>query len=89
MSEFVTAPPPPSSPSQPSYDFAKPFGFVFQDPDWLSKILIGGLFEIASIFIIGIFFVAGYCARLARTSSPGWNRRCRTGTTSASTSRKG
>ncbi len=80
MSEFVTAPPPPSSPSQPSYDFAKPFGFVFQDPDWLSKILIGGLFEIASIFIIGIFFVAGYCARLARnviagmeSPLPDWN----------------
>jgi Protein of unknown function (DUF4013) len=71
MSEFVTAPPPPpppppSSPAQPSFDFVKPFGFVFQDPRWLNKVLIGGLFQIASVFIVGIFFVMGYCARLTR-----------------------
>jgi uncharacterized protein DUF4013 len=44
----------------------KPFAFLFQDPRWVSKILIGGLFQIASMFLIGIFFVLGYCARLAR-----------------------
>lgn len=70
MSEFVTAPPPPppppGAPAKPAFDFVKPFGFVFQDPRWLNKILIGGLFELAAIFIVGIFFVLGYCAQLAR-----------------------
>lgn len=44
----------------------KPFAFVFEDPNWLSKILVGGLFQLAAVFIIGIFFILGYCARLVR-----------------------
>lgn len=60
------APPPPSAPAKPAFDFVKPFAFVFQDPRWINKILIGGLFELAAVFIIGIFFVMGYCAQLAR-----------------------
>lgn len=32
----------------------------------MQKILIGGLFYLASFLIIGIFFIFGYCARLAR-----------------------
>ena len=71
MSEFSSVapppPPPPSAPAAPAgFDFVKPFTFIFQDPRWLTKILIGGLFQIASIFLIGIFFTLGYCARLAR-----------------------
>lgn len=61
----ATAPPPTSSSSQ-TIDFARPFVFVFEDPDWLKKILIGGLFYLASILIVGIFFVGGYAVRLAR-----------------------
>lgn len=57
------APPPPSA---PAFDFLKPFTYAFDDPRWLPKILIGGLFILASIFLIGIFFVYGYLARLAR-----------------------
>lgn len=60
-------PPPPLPPADPNaFDFAKPFTFVFDDPRWLNKILIGGLFVLASMFIVGWFFVLGYCARLAR-----------------------
>lgn len=44
----------------------KPFTFVFEDPRWIPKILLGGLFYLATIFIIGAFFILGYCARLAR-----------------------
>ncbi|MGN6186810.1 MAG: DUF4013 domain-containing protein [Thermoanaerobaculia bacterium] len=58
-------PPPPSNP-EPAFDFAKPFTFVFDDPRWLQKILIGGLFYLASVVIVGWFFVLGYLAALAR-----------------------
>ena len=74
-------PPPPSSQSTSTFDFVQPFAFVFQDERWLSKVLIGGLFQLLSIFLIGIFFVFGYCAQLARNviaghpkPLPDWDR---------------
>lgn len=51
---------------KPQFDFAKPFTYVFEDPQWLQKIAVGGLFYLAGIFIVGWFFVLGYCARVAR-----------------------
>ncbi|MGZ5495055.1 MAG: DUF4013 domain-containing protein [Thermoanaerobaculia bacterium] len=73
MSEFGSFPPPPAPPAPPppvspgtSFDFLRPFTFVFQDPRWITKIAIGGLFYVAAFLIIGIFFIMGYCARLAR-----------------------
>lgn len=72
MSEFPSyvppqpPPPPPVSPARAQFDFVKPFAFVFQDPRWVTKILIGGLFYIAAFLVIGIFFILGYCARLTR-----------------------
>ena len=53
-------------PAKPQFDFAKPFAFVFEDPDWVTKILIGGLFYIAGFLIIGWFFILGYIAQMAR-----------------------
>ncbi|HEX8152298.1 MAG TPA: DUF4013 domain-containing protein [Thermoanaerobaculia bacterium] len=72
-------PPPPGGPSSsvttPSgFDFGKPFTFVFEDPNWMGKILIGGLFYIAAFFIIGIFFILGYCAQLTRNVVAGMPR---------------
>lgn len=69
MSEVgYTAPPPPPPPaSRPSgFDFARPFTFVFDDPEWVPKVLIGGLFMLAAFLLIGAFFLFGYTARLAR-----------------------
>jgi len=75
VSEFPTdppaspPPPPPAapvSPSRPQFDFLQPFTFVFQDPRWVTKIAIGGLFYVAAFLIIGSFFILGYCARLTR-----------------------
>lgn len=65
-SEVVAEPPPPPPPSAPTFDFLKPFTYVFDDPRWVNKVLIGGLFVLASFFIIGAFFVFGYLARLVR-----------------------
>lgn len=66
MSAAAFEPPPPPPPSEPSLDFLRPFTFAFDDPRWLPKILMGGLFALASVFLIGIFFIYGYMARLAR-----------------------
>ncbi len=68
MSEAAyTAPPPPPPPTQPAaYDFARPFTFVFDDPNWVPKVLVGGLFFLAIFLLVGIFFVMGYMARLTR-----------------------
>jgi len=75
VTEFPpTYPPPPPpvppptapSPARPQFDFLKPFTFVFQDPRWVTKIAVGGLFYVAAFLIISIFFILGYCARLTR-----------------------
>lgn len=60
MSEI--APPLP----QEKFEFAQPFRFVFDDPQWLPKIAIGGLFYLAGFLIIGWFFLLGYFAQLTR-----------------------
>jgi Protein of unknown function (DUF4013) len=65
-----TLPPPPAA-SGPQFDFAKPFTYVFDDPRWLQKILIGGLFYLAGFLIIGWFFIFGYVARTARNVMAG------------------
>jgi len=59
-------PAPPVPPGPAGYDFMRPFAFVFDDPRWLPKILVGGLFYLLGFLIIGFFFIMGYQARLAR-----------------------
>lgn len=71
MSELAApAPPPPPPPSAPAaavgFDFVAPFTYVFEDPRWIQKILIGGLFQLAAVLLIGVFFVLGYMARTTR-----------------------
>ena len=66
MTELATAPPTPPPPSSPTIDFARPFRFVFEDRDWITKVLIGGLFYIAAIFLVGLPFIFGYMVRLTR-----------------------
>jgi len=45
-------------------DIGRAFGFVFQDPNWLKKILIGGVLLIIPIF--GWLVVAGYGLRIMK-----------------------
>jgi hypothetical protein len=45
-------------------DLAKSFSFVFEDENWVAKIIIGGI--IAIIPVIGWFFVIGYMVGIAR-----------------------
>jgi uncharacterized protein DUF4013 len=73
MSEAQALPPPPPPPppptgvpATPQFDFGKPFTYVFDDPRWINKILLGGLFYLAGFFIIGWFFILGYVAQVTR-----------------------
>lgn len=65
--------PPPVPPSAPQFDFGKPFTFVFDDPRWLNKILVGGLFYLAGFLLVGWFFIFGYVARTVRNVINGFN----------------
>ena len=65
----VYAPPPPPPPvgSAPTgYDFLRPFVFLFDDPRWLPKVLIGGAFFLLATLFVGIPFLLGYVAKLIR-----------------------
>ncbi|HET7436611.1 MAG TPA: DUF4013 domain-containing protein [Thermoanaerobaculia bacterium] len=72
MSELplTPPPPPPPPPAAPAplarFDFAAPFTYVFEDPRWLQKVLIGGLFYLAGFMLIGWVFLLGYMARVTR-----------------------
>jgi hypothetical protein len=57
------APPPVSN---RSIDLVRALGFVFEDPNWIGKLLIGALFYIFSFLLIGLPFVLGYAARMMR-----------------------
>jgi hypothetical protein len=63
----ATSPPTPSR----TLDFGRCFTFLPEDPRWLVKVLVGGAFTLASALIIGLFFVAGYWARLVKRVAAG------------------
>ena len=42
------------------------FGFVFKDPRWVQKVIVGSIVVVASVFGIGLVLLAGYFLRLAR-----------------------
>lgn len=72
MSNIAPPLPPPPRPEPPQkFDFVRPLAFVFEDPRWLPKVLLGGVFMLASVVLIGIFFVYGYLARLVRNTVDG------------------
>src|SRR6185369_381584 len=78
MSEVIETPPPPpppppapgpppgSEPPKTTFDFVKPFAFVFEDARWINKVLIGGIFQLLAMMLIGVPFLLGYLAKLVR-----------------------
>jgi hypothetical protein len=52
-------------------DFGRSFSYVSEDPDWLKKVLIGGLFGLACMVLVGIPFVLGYFSRTLRNVAAG------------------
>jgi len=47
-------------------DLGKSFSFIFDDPAWVSKVVIAALFMLLSIFVIGIFVLLGYFIELTQ-----------------------
>jgi len=61
-------------------DIGKSFTFIFDDEEWVSKLLIGALFVLASAVVVGIPFLLGYMVRIVRNVMqgkekplPGWD----------------
>ena len=40
-------------------DFGRAFQFYFEDPDWVRKTLLGSLFYILAMLLVGVPLVAG------------------------------
>src|SRR2546427_12418712 len=62
----MTTPPPARD-----LDLGQGFRFFFEDPDWVKKILIGGVFMLLSSLIVGAIFVAGYGMHVLRRGGRG------------------
>jgi uncharacterized protein DUF4013 len=69
MSTSAAAP----APGQ-TLDFGRGIRFVFDDPDWVKKVLIGAGMMILSVFIIGSLWLMGYWVRLIRRAASGEDR---------------
>lgn len=54
-----------------SMDYGKAFSFFFEDKDWLKKMLIGGLFNLLAVVIVGGIINAGYYIRAMRNVRDG------------------
>lgn len=67
---MATAPPGPSG----SVDFGRCFTFVTEDPEWITKILVGALFTLLAGFLVGIPFIMGYWARTLKNVAAGQPR---------------
>jgi hypothetical protein len=52
-------------------DFGRSLGFVFEDPEWLKKMLLGGLFALLGMVLIGTILVGGYFLRVIRRTASG------------------
>lgn len=66
----MASPTPPAAASA-SLDFGRAFTFVKEDPEAVKKILIGSVFALLSVLIVGAFFLAGYLARLIQRVARG------------------
>ncbi len=61
-------------------DLGKAFTYPFKDPAWVSKLLLSAVFMILSLFVIGLFVMAGYFIQIVqnvmrgeRERLPEWN----------------
>jgi hypothetical protein len=64
---MATTAPPPSG----SVDFGRCFTFLTQDPDWIKKILLGGLCVLLCSVLVGIPFLLGYWGRTLKRAAAG------------------
>ena len=63
----TAAPPPPSE----TIDFGRCLTYVTEDPAWVTKILVGGLFTLLSMVLVGLPFMLGYWGRTLKNVAAG------------------
>ncbi len=54
------------SPRADRIDARRSLTFVFDDERWVKKILIGALFALGPVLVVGIFFLVGYLVEIVR-----------------------
>jgi hypothetical protein len=60
------------TPADTSYiDFGRAFQFYFEDPDWVKKTLMGSLFYLLAMLLVGLPFIAGYMVQVTRRAARG------------------
>jgi hypothetical protein len=60
----------PANPVESQYvDFGRAFQFFFEDPEWQKKTLMGSLFVLLTIVLIGAPFLAGYGMQVLRRTA--------------------
>jgi hypothetical protein len=52
-------------------DYGKAFSYPFQDPEWVKKILIGGLMYLLGFLLIPVFFPMGYMIQTIKNVATG------------------
>jgi len=52
-------------------NYARAFSFMFEDKNWVVKILLGAIFTLLWVVLIGIPFTLGYLLELAKNSKRG------------------
>jgi hypothetical protein len=52
-------------------NYSRAFSFMFEDKNWVVKILLGAIFNLLTLVLIGIPFVFGYLLELAKNSKEG------------------
>jgi len=54
-----------------SVDFGRCFTFLTEDPEWIVKVLIGGVFALLCTILVGAPFLLGYVARTMKRVAAG------------------
>jgi hypothetical protein len=54
-----------------SLQVGRAFSFMFEDKNWVVKILLGAVFNLLTLVLVGIPFIFGYLLELAKNSSEG------------------
>ena len=52
-------------------DVGRAFSFPFRDPDWVVKFLVGAVFVLLSVVLVGIPFLVGYMVEVVRRVAAG------------------
>jgi len=61
----------PNVDSTNSLQVGRAFSFMFEDKNWVVKILLGAVFNLLTLVLVGIPFIFGYLLELAKNSSEG------------------